>query len=69
MSYLLPMAKNLTTGQTVKSQDLTGARFAPHQRALAQDVADQIAAKLTARTRQPWVGILEEYTPRTRIVQ
>lgn len=68
MKYLLPMARNLSTGVTVKTQDLTGARFELGQRALAQAAADQFAAKMTARTKEPWQGILEEYTPTTRRV-
>lgn len=65
--YLLPTAKNLTTGQRVKTQDLTGARFTLNQAALAQEVADQIAEKQTAKTGQPWVGIVEQYEPRAAV--
>ena len=65
-TYLLPKALNTATGQTVKTQDLTGARFTTRQRALAQDVADRLAENLSARTRQTWVGFLEEYQPTSR---
>ncbi len=60
------MARNLTTGQTVKSQDLTGHRFTMAQRAIAQERADQLAVKMESRTRNPWVGYLVEYTPSQR---
>ena len=66
MKYLLPKARNLTTGQTVKQQDLTGHRFTLQQRNLAQTVAEKFADDLTARTQQPWVGFIEEYTPSVR---
>ena len=51
-TYLLPKARNTVTGQTVKTQDLTGTRFALNQRRLAQDMADQTAAKMSARNRK-----------------
>lgn len=60
------MAKNLITGQTVKTQDLTGARFKLSQRALAEDVADQTAEKMSATTNEPWQGFVREYTPSVR---
>ena len=64
--YLLPMARNLLTGHTVKTQDLTGERFKPSQRALAEDMAQQLADKMTARTRDPWQGFVQTYTPTHR---
>jgi hypothetical protein len=64
--YLQPKARNTRTGQTVKSQDLTGGRFALHQRALAQERADQLATQLSERTGDGWVGFLEAYTPTER---
>lgn len=60
------MAKNLITGQTVKTQDLTGARFKLSQRALAQEVSEQVAVKMSATTNEPWVGFVREYTPTQR---
>lgn len=66
MKYLLPKARNLTTGQTVKQQDLTGHRFTLQQRSLATAVAEKFADELTARTKQPWVPFLEEYVPSVR---
>ena len=64
--YLLPMARNTLTGQTVKTQDLTGTRFALNQRRLAQDMADQTAAKMSARTGESWQGFVTEYQPTNR---
>jgi hypothetical protein len=64
--FLLSKARNTLTGQTVKNQDLTGARFTLAQQTLCQEVADQLAAKMTERTGQPWVGYCEAYTPTQR---
>lgn len=64
--YLVAKARNLTTGQTVKNQDLTGERFRLNQRQLAQASADQLAHKMTRRTREDWIGFTEEYTPTYR---
>ena len=66
--YLLSKARNTVTGQTVKNQDLTGARFTQAQRSMCQEVADQLAARMTARTGDTWVGFCEAYTPTTRRV-
>ena len=38
--YLMVKARNLVTGQTVKNQDLTGARIELRQRTIAEDQAD-----------------------------
>jgi hypothetical protein len=65
-TYLLPQARNTVTGQTVKTQDLTGTRFALSQRRLAQSMADQTAAKMSARTGDLWQGIVVEYQPTVR---
>jgi hypothetical protein len=64
--YLLPMARNTVTGQTVKTQDLTGNRFTQAQRALAEDMADQLAVKMSNRTGDHWQGFVREYTPTFR---
>jgi hypothetical protein len=64
--YLLPMARNTVTGQTLKTQDLTGARFTMGQRVLAEDMAQQLAHKLTARTGDQWQGFVQTYTPTVR---
>jgi hypothetical protein len=65
-TYLLVKARNTVTGQTVKTQDLTGTRFALGQRKLAQSMADQTAAKMSARTGELWEGYLVEYQPSER---
>ena len=64
--YLLPMARNTRTGQTVKTQDLSGLRYTQNQRVLAESAADQCAAKMTARTGDTWQGFVRLYTPRER---
>lgn len=64
--YLLTKARNLITGQTIKAQDLTGARFELRQRALAEDSARQLGERMTARTGEPWTGFVEVYTPTVR---
>ena len=66
IEYLLPMARNTVTGQTVKTQDLNGLRYTLQQRVLAESAADQCAAKMTARTGDQWQGFVQEYTPRER---
>ncbi len=64
--YLLAKARNTVTGQTVKNQDLTGARFTLQQRTLAEDSARQLAEKMTARSGDLWQGFVEAYTPTYR---
>ena len=64
--YLLPMARNTVTGQTVKTQDLTGARFTQRQRVLAEDMARQLAERMSARTGAEWQGFVKLYTPSER---
>ena len=64
--YLLAKARCLDINQTVKNQDLTGARFKLSQRALAEEVSQQLADKMAARTGHAWVGFVEEYTPTYR---
>ena len=66
LQYLLPMARNSVTGQTVKTQDLTGTRFTQRQRVLAEDIAGQLAARMTARTGDTWQGFVKLYTPTVR---
>lgn len=64
--YLLPMARNLKTGQTMKTQDLTGTRLRLDQRVIAEDLANQFADNLSARTSDPWIGFVQEYIPTIR---
>jgi hypothetical protein len=61
--YLLPKARCVETGQTVKSQDLTNNRFTLGQRSQAQEVADQLAVKMQQRTRLTWQGFVQQYKP------
>lgn len=60
------MARNTVTNVTVKTQDLTGSRFSVAQRALAEDMAQQLAKKMSARTGDLWQGFVVEYTPTHR---
>jgi len=64
--YLMVKARNIITGQTVKNQDLTGARLELRQRALAEELAGQLADKMSRNTGQTWTGFVEEYTPSVR---
>lgn len=64
--FLLPKARNMITGQTIKTQDLTGGRFTFAQRALAEEMAQRLAKDLSNRTRQSWIALVEEYTPTQR---
>jgi hypothetical protein len=64
--YLMTKARNIATGQTVKNQDLTGARLELRQRALAEDLARQLADKMTRTTGEVWQGFVEVYTPSVR---
>jgi hypothetical protein len=64
--YLMVKARNLVTRQSVKNQDLTGGRLELHQRAIAEELADQLAAKMTSRTGETWQGFVEVYTPTFR---
>jgi hypothetical protein len=60
------MARNTVTGQTVKTQDLTGTRFTQRQRVLAEDTARQLADRMSARTGDTWQGFVKLYTPTVR---
>ena len=60
------MARNMITGETVKTQDLTGTRFTQKQRVLAEDTARQLADRMTARTGDTWQGFVKLYTPSER---
>ena len=44
-------------------RNMSEAKFNLKQRRLAEDFAQQYAAKMTERTGQPWTAYLEEYTP------
>jgi acetyl-CoA carboxylase carboxyltransferase component len=61
--FLLPMARNTVTGETVKTQNLGGEHFNRTQEPLAKMVAKKLAEDMTARSGQEWVGFLREYNP------
>ena len=62
MQYILPMARNLRTGQTVKSQDLSGRRLRPDQRRECQLMADRLAEQMTQRGSDQWEPVITEYS-------
>ena len=62
MQYLMPKARNLRTGQTVKQQDLAGRRYMPHESKLAQRTADDLAQSMTNRSQDTWLGFVDAYT-------
>lgn len=58
-TYYLPKARSLETGRIVTHIELSGQRFPAHERALCQTLADQLAAKLSLRGRESWVGFTQ----------
>jgi hypothetical protein len=60
--YILPMARNTRTGETVKSHDLSGARLQPHQRREATLLADRLAEQMTQRGTDLWTAVVQPYT-------
>jgi hypothetical protein len=66
-TYLLPKARNTTSGQTVKNQDLTGARLTLRQMSFAQEIAEQLARKMTIKTGETWEPLVVEYEPSERV--
>ena len=62
MQYLMPKARNLRTGQTVKQQDLAGRRYMPHESKLAQQEAENLALSMNNRSRDTWRGFIDVYT-------
>ena len=69
-THVLEMARNLTTGQTVKEQDLTGHRFLNNLRGKdwCQQVADKLAARLDSRVPGGWESIVQPYTPGVNVL-
>ena len=45
-------------------QDLSGYKFELRQRTLAENQADQLAAKMTRSTGEVWTGFVEVFTSR-----
>jgi hypothetical protein len=64
--YIMPMARNSRTGETVKEIDLTGSRYQPHQRQICLLSAQRMAAQLTERTGDTWLALIQPYTPARR---
>jgi len=62
MQYILPMARNLRTGQTVKSQDLSGRRLRADQRQECQLMANRLAEQMTDRGSDQWEPVVKTYT-------
>jgi hypothetical protein len=62
MQYLMPKARNLRTGQTVKQQDLAGRRYMPHESKIAQQTADDLALAINKRGQDIWRGFVDVYT-------
>jgi len=65
-TYLLPKAYCQETGQTVKTQDLTGGRYSLNQRQFAEEHAGRLAESMTQKTRREWLPLVVEYTPTYR---
>jgi hypothetical protein len=63
MNYILPMARNRRTGETVKAQDLAGSRYQQHQRHDCLLEAQRLARQLSDRTGDVWVAVVQPYTP------
>lgn len=64
-THVLAMARNLTTGQTVKEQDLTGHRYLNNLRGKdwCQQAADKLAARMDNRVPGGWEARIVPYTP------
>ena len=60
--YIMPMARNTRTGETVKSQDLSGIRYIPSQRKECQLLAQRLADQMTQRGQDTWTAVLQPYS-------
>ena len=60
--YLVVKARNMLTGETVMSRDLTGQRLELRQRTVANLEARTLAEKMTRRKGEPWQGFVEVFT-------
>jgi hypothetical protein len=60
--YIIPMARNTRTGATVKSQDLSGARFIPSQRRECRLLAERLADQMTQRGTDTWSAVIQPYS-------
>jgi len=61
--YLMPMLRNVQTGQTQQVRELSGSRFSTRQQKQCLEMANQYAVKLSQRTGDTWVGFTKTYTP------
>jgi hypothetical protein len=68
MKYLLPMARNTVTNETIKTQELNGVRYSVKQKPVVEMLATQLADRMTARTGDQWVGFVKLYSPISRSV-
>lgn len=66
MKYLLAMAHNTITHETIKTQELNGVRYTLNQRTTVELLAAQLAERMTRRTGNLWQGVVQEYTPTVR---
>ena len=60
--YIMPMARNTRTGETVKSQDLSGVRYIPSQRRECQLLAQRLADQMTQRGQDTWSAVVQPYS-------
>jgi hypothetical protein len=60
--YIMPMARNLRTGETVKSHDLSGTRYIPSQRRDCKLLAERLADQMTQRGQDTWTAVIQPYT-------
>lgn len=61
-TYLMPMARNTETAQTLQVQDFTGYRYTLADRTSANLVAERLALQMTERTGTLWRPLLRPYT-------
>ncbi len=60
--FIMPMARNSSTGVTVKSVDLAGRRYQPHETRECRLLAERLAQQMTARTGETWEARIVEYS-------
>jgi hypothetical protein len=60
--YLAVKARNMITGETVISKDLSGQRLELRQRTVAALEARLLADKMNRRTGGSWQGFVEVFT-------
>jgi len=59
--YLAVKARNMITGETVISKDLSGQRLELRQRSVAELEARLLAEKMNRRTGTVWQGFVETF--------